>query len=487
MAKGTKRKENKAKAAAKNRSQWKNAAWEGRFTEAVDPDVAAFTSSFLFDRCLYPYDIAGSIAHTEGLVRAGLLTPTERKRLVKGLKEIEAEMAEETGSEIGLNGAPLDEDVHMHIERRLVEKVGEVGGKLHTGRSRNDQVALDLRLYLRTEIEQIVEQIVALQKNLVVQAEEHIKTVVPGYTHLQRAQPISLAHTFLAYYEMLERDRTRLLDGLKRLNQMPLGAGALAGNSFSIDRLHVARLLGFPQVTANSLDTVSDRDFVTEFLSAASILMMHLSRWAEDWILWASAEFGFIDLPDRYCTGSSMMPQKKNPDLLELIRGKTGRVYGALLALLTVLKGLPLSYNRDLQEDKEPLFNAVTTLRSGLRIMTNLTKEARFNDTKMKAATQEGSLLATDLADYLVEKGLPFRQAHRVVGKIVLKALDEGRPFEGWALETFQGFSALFEQDLFSRLTLSGSIEKKGGIGGTSRKSIRSQIRKVKRKWKNDK
>ncbi|HIE64679.1 MAG TPA: argininosuccinate lyase [Nitrospiria bacterium] len=460
-------------------------AWEGRFTEAVDSDVAAFTSSFAFDRCLYLYDIEGSIAHTEGLVRAGLLTPAEKKRLVKGLKAIRSEMAEET--ETVKAGTSQDEDIHMHIERRLVEKVGELGGKLHTGRSRNDQVALDLRLYLRTEIEQIVGQIVALQKNLVVQAEEHINTVVPGYTHLQRAQPISLAHTFLAYYEMLERDRTRLLDGLKRLNQMPLGAGALAGNSFSIDRMHVARLLGFSQVTANSLDTVSDRDFVTEFLSNASILMMHLSRWAEDWILWASMEFGFIDLPDRYCTGSSMMPQKKNPDLLELIRGKTGRVYGALLTLLTVLKGLPLSYNRDLQEDKEPLFNTVVTLRSALRIMTDLTKGVRFNDTKMRAATEEGSLLATDLADYLVEKGLPFRQAHRVSGKIVLKALEEGKPFEGWALETFQSFSPLFKQDLYGRLTFSGSIDKKGGIGGTSRKSIRNEIRKIKRKFKNDK
>ncbi|MFQ5578971.1 MAG: argininosuccinate lyase [Nitrospiria bacterium] len=477
---------NKGKTSGSNKSEWKNAAWEGRFTEAVDPDVAAFTSSFLFDRCLYPYDIEGSIAHTEGLVRAGLLTPAEKKCLVKGLKEIEAEMAEEGLVELARNRAVLDEDIHMHVERRLVEKVGEVGGKLHTGRSRNDQVALDLRLYLRSEIRQIVEQINTLQRNLAAQAEDHVDTIVPGYTHLQRAQPVSLAHTLLAYYEMLERDRTRLLDGLKRMNQMPLGAGALAGNSFSIDRLHVARLLGFSQVTANSLDTVCDRDFVTEFLSSASILMMHLSRWAEDWILWASTEFGFIDLPDRYCTGSSMMPQKKNPDLLELIRGKTGRVYGALLTLLTVLKGLPLSYNRDLQEDKEPLFNTVNTLQSGLRIMTNLTKEARFNSAKMKAATEEGALLATDLADYLVEKGLPFRQAHRVSGKIVLKALDEGKPFEGWTLDVFKAFSPLFEQDLFDRLTLTGSIEKKGGIGGTSTKSIRMQIRKIKRRWKNE-
>ncbi|MFQ5779633.1 MAG: argininosuccinate lyase [Nitrospiria bacterium] len=483
MVKGTKRKESKGKSVPKNRGRWGDTAWEGRFAEATDPDVARFTTSFLFDRCLYPYDIAGSIAHTEGLARAGLLTPAEKRRLVKGLKEIESEMAKERDGEAGREGKLPDEDIHMHIERRLVEKVGEVGGKLHTGRSRNDQIALDLRLYLRAETRRIVDQIELLQKGLIAQAEAHVETVVPGYTHLQRAQPVSLAHYFLAYYEMLARDRTRLLDGLKRLDQMPLGAGALAGNSFSIDRRYIARLLDFSEVTANSLDTVSDRDFVTEFLSAASILMMHLSRWAEDWILWASTEFGFIDLPDRYCTGSSMMPQKKNPDLLELIRGKTGRVYGALITLLTLLKGLPLTYNRDLQEDKEPIFDAVATLRSALQMMINLTGEVRFRGDKMKKAAQEGSLLATDLADYLVVKGLPFRQAHHVVGKIVFRALEEKKPFERWTLDAFQAFSSLFEKDLFDHLSLTGSLQKKGGIGGTSGQSIMRQIRKIKQKW----
>ncbi len=456
-------------------------AWEGRFTEATDPEVERFTSSFSFDRRLYRYDIQGSIAHTEALGRAGLLTERERDTLVRGLKEIEAEIAAE-GAQI--QAAPADEDIHMHIERRLVEKVGEVGGKLHTGRSRNDQVALDLRLYLREETRTVAEQIRSVQRALVAQAESNIDTILPGYTHLQRAQPISLAHYLLAYYEMLERDRGRLLDSLKRLDQMPLGAGALAGNSFGIDRLAVARALGFSEVTANSLDTVSDRDLVVEFLSAASILMMHLSRWAEDWILWASSEFRFIDLPDRFCTGSSMMPQKKNPDVLELIRGKTGRVYGSLLTLLTLLKGLPLSYNRDLQEDKEPLFNATDTVKSALRLMADLVRQVSFKRERMLESTREGFLLATDLADYLVFKGLPFRQAHKVIGKIVRQSLAEGRPMEGWTLAELQAFSPLFQEDVFDCFSLAGSLQRKGGTGGTSPQSIEAEIRKIKRKLK---
>ncbi|MDC4206801.1 MAG: argininosuccinate lyase [Candidatus Manganitrophus sp.] len=438
-------------------------AWEGRFTEATDPEVERFTSSFSFDRRLYRYDIQGSIAHTEALGRAGLLTEGERDTLIRGLKEIEAEIAAEGDR---LQAAAADEDIHMHIERRLVEKVGEVGGKLHTGRSRNDQIALDLRLYLREETRALLELIRSVQRALVTQAESHIGTVLPGYTHLQRAQPISLAHQLLAYYEMLERDRGRLTDCLKRIDQMPLGAGALAGNSFGINREVVARALGFSEVTANSLDTVSDRDFIVEFLSAASILMMHLSRWAEDWILWASSEFRFIDLPDRFCTGSSMMPQKKNPDVLELIRGKTGRVYGSLLALLTLLKGLPLSYNRDLQEDKEPLFNTVDTVKSAVRLLADLVRQVSFRKERMLEATQEGFLLATDLADYLVPKGLPFRQAHKVAGKIVRRSLEEGRPMEGWTLAELQTFSPLFAGDVFECFSLTGSLQRKGGSAG---------------------
>lgn len=456
-------------------------AWEGRFTEATDPEVERFTSSFSFDRRLFQYDIQGSIAHTEALGRAGLLTEGEQDTLIRGLKEIEAEIAVE-GDQI--QAAPNDEDIHMHIERRLVEKVGEVGGKLHTGRSRNDQIALDLRLYLREETRTLLELIRSVQRALVAQAESHVDTVLPGYTHLQRAQPISLAHQLLAYYEMLERDRGRLTDCLKRIDQMPLGAGALAGNSFGINREAVARALGFSEVTANSLDTVSDRDFIVEFLSAASILMMHLSRWAEDWILWASTEFGFIALPDRFCTGSSMMPQKKNPDVLELIRGKTGRVYGSLLTLLTLLKGLPLSYNRDLQEDKEPLFNTVDTVKSAVRLLADLVRQVSFRKERMLEATQEGFLLATDLADYLVPKGLPFRQAHKVAGKIVRQSLEEGRPMEGWTLAELQTFSPLFEGDVFECFSLTGALQRKRGIGGTSFQSIGAEIRKIKRKLK---
>ena len=464
-------------------SRWENAAWEGRFAEAADPDAAAFSTSFTFDRVLYRHDIRGSIAHTEGLARAGLITPAEQQALAQALKEIEREMADEAGPPLS-PGGPLDEDIHMHIERRLVEKVGDIGGKLHTGRSRNDQIALDLKLYLREKTEETLRRIDGLQKALVARAEAEIDTFLPGYTHLQRAQPVSLAHHLLAYVEMLERDRGRFLDSLKRLDRMPLGAGALAGNSFGIDRRAVARALGFSAVTANSLDTVCDRDFVAEYLSDAALLMMHLSRWAEDWILWASTEFGYLSLPDRLATGSSMMPQKKNPDLLELVRGKTGRVYGSLTTLLTLLKGLPLSYNRDLQEDKEPLFDTVRTVLGALKIMTRLTNEVRFNRERMRDAAGEGLLLATDLADYLVTKGLPFRRAHKVIGKMVLHALNEKKPFETWDLAAFRAFSPLFEADLFDSLSLEGAIDRKRGIGGTARRSIRAEIQRIKGRWR---
>jgi argininosuccinate lyase len=454
-------------------------AWAGRFSEATDPAVEQFTSSFAFDRRLYAYDIQGSVAHVQALRRAKLLTRTEATTLIRGLHDIQGEM------DRGLwEVAPSDEDIHMHIERRLTEKVGPVGGKIHTGRSRNDQVALDLRLYLRAETHAILSHIRTVQERLVAQAETHLNVILPGYTHLQRAQPISLAHALLAYHEMLERDRLRFLDSLKRLDQMPLGSGALAGNSFALDRAAVARELGFSQVTANSLDAVSDRDFVIEFLSSASLLMMHLSRWAEDWILWASSEFGFVDLPDAYCTGSSMMPQKKNPDVLELIRGRTGRVYGALMTLLTVLKGLPLSYNRDLQEDKEPLFGTVDTLKSALFHMARIIQAARFNTQRMAAAVGDGFIVATDLADYLVTRGLPFRQAHHVVGLIVQQGLAEGKPLARWKLDEFRAFSDLFDADLFERLSPAGSCAQRGGIGGTATASIQQAIRKIKKQWK---
>jgi len=464
------------------KSAWTNKAWEGRFSDATDPRIEQFTASFSYDHILYPYDIQGSLAHVEGLFRAGILTLSERTTLQRGLAEIEAEMSAEGSNSPSPLVSSNDEDIHMHIERRLIDKVGEVGGKLHTGRSRNDQVALDLRLYLRKKTNDIMTAIQQLQGQLVALAETHLTTVLPGYTHMQRAQPISLAHYLLAYYEMLERDRTRFQDGFKRMDQMPLGVGALAGNGFSIDRRAMAQQLGFRGVTENSLDTVSDRDFVVEFLSAASLTMTHFSRWAEEWVLWASTEFGFIDLPDRFCTGSSMMPQKKNPDMLELIRGKTGRVYGSLLAILVVLKGLPLTYNRDLQEDKESLFDGVKTLEETLAVMSLLLQQVRFNKSRMQQATEEGALLATDLADYLVLKGMPFRQAHHLIGKIVRHALDKEIPIERWTLAMFQHFSPLFEQGLFKRLSVASSIAHKKSVGGTSMSSIRIAIAKIKRR-----
>ncbi len=409
-------------------------------------------------------------------MRAGLLTSAECRTLTRGLIEIEAEIACEI--EKGTAVSSQDEDIHMHVERRLTGKVGPVGGKLHTGRSRNDQVALDLRLYLREETGRLLMQIDAVQQALVAQAERHIMTILPGYTHLQRAQPVSLAHLLLAYHEMLERDRGRLVDMNKRLDRMPLGSGALSGDGFGLDRAAVARALGFRQPTANSLDAVSDRDFVAEFLSAAAILMMHLSRWAEEWILWTTSEFGFIDLPDAFCTGSSMMPQKKNPDVLELIRGKTGRVFGSWLTLLTVMKGLPLSYNRDLQEDKEPLFDTVDTLQGVLALLAKMVPEVRFHTERMREAASEGFLLATDLADHLTAQGMPFREAHHLVGRMVRRGIEESRPFSAWTPEEFLSFSPLFDRHL--KLSLEAALAKRSGIGGTSLRSIRSAIRKIK-------
>jgi len=454
---------------------WQNTAWEGRFSEPTDAAVARFTASFAVDRRLYRHDIRGSIAHAEALMRAGRLTRAECRTLVKGLTAIEAEITVEKESP-----SYRDEDIHMHIERRLTEKVGPVGGKLHTGRSRNDQVALDLRLYLRDEIATLLSQIEAVQQALVARAEAEIDLILPGYTHLQRAQPVSLAHHLLAYYEMLARDAGRLRDAAARIDEMPLGSGALAGAGFPIDRDAVARALGFSRPTANSLDAVSDRDFVIEFLAAASILMVHLSRWAEEWILWASSEFGFIDLPDAFCTGSSMMPQKKNPDVLELIRGKTGRVFGALTAILTVMKGLPLAYNRDMQEDKAPLFDTVDTLQTSLALLARLVPKVRFNAERMRAAAGEGFLLATDLADYLTEKGLPFRQSHHLVGRIVRQGIVDQKPLSAWTLSDFRRFSPLFGDDL--HLSLDTALSRRAVIGGTARSSILAALRKIRKK-----
>ncbi|MFQ5893584.1 MAG: argininosuccinate lyase, partial [Nitrospinota bacterium] len=384
--------------------------WAGRFEEEMAREVEEFTASVNFDRRLYREDIDGSIAHARMLAHRGIIAQGEAEAIVRELETIREEIGQ------GDFEWKLEhEDVHMNIEAALIERLGEVGAKLHTGRSRNDQVALDMRLYVKRAAGDLVEAAVNLQKALLDPAERYLDAVMPGYTHLQRAQPVLLAHHLLAYFEMLERDKGRLSDCARRADVSPLGAGALAGSTLPLDPGFVAQELGFAETFRNSMDAVSDRDFVVEFLSACAILMMHLSRLAEEIVLWSSAEFGFVELSDAYATGSSMMPQKKNPDVAELVRAKTGRAYGHLVAMLTVLKGLPLSYNRDLQEDKEGLFDAVDTALACLKVMAGMLRTLKVNEARMRGAVEEGFLLATDLAEYLVRKGMPFREAHRVV------------------------------------------------------------------------
>ncbi|MGH7961259.1 MAG: argininosuccinate lyase [Candidatus Binatia bacterium] len=449
-------------------------AWAGRFVESSNPIMEAFTSSLAFDKRLALYDIRGSVAHCRMLVKQKILTRAEGEKIVKGLERVQREL--ERGRFAFL---PSDEDIHMAIERRLTEKIGSLGGKLHTARSRNDQVLLDVRLYLRDEMTTIQQLLRALQRQLARLAKRYSAVVMPGYTHLQRAQPVLLAHHLLAYYEMLGRDRERLQQCGERVNVLPLGAGALAGTTLPIDRHHVARLLGFARVSENSLDTVADRDFLVEFLSACAILCMHLSRLAEELVLWASSEFGFIELPDAFATGSSMMPQKKNPDVPELIRGKTGRVYGHLVALLTVLKGLPLSYNRDLQEDKEPVFDTVDTVKGALTVLEAMLPQIIFREDRLREAALGGFTLATDVADYLVEKGLPFRQAHAVVGAVVRWCVAENKRLEQLSLEEWQHFSPLFGQDISSRLSLESAIERRRSYGGTARANVQRRLKSI--------
>lgn len=454
--------------------------WGGRFAEVTDLEVEAFTASISHDRRLFRQDIEGSIAHAKALGEIRILSRREVERIVKGLKEICHEMERENPCT-----APIqDEDIHMHIEKRLIAKIGEAGKKLHTGRSRNDQVATDLRLYLREEILQITQKVVALQRSLVGLAHREIDTILPGYTHLQRAQPVLLAHLLLAYVEMLERDRERFGNTLERLNVLPLGSGALAGTNFPIPREKVAKMLGFKRISRNSLDAVSDRDFVVEFLSSSSMLMMHLSRFSEDMILWSSTEFGFIHLPDRFCTGSSMMPQKKNPDVLELVRGKTGRVYGTLVSLLTILKGLPLSYNRDLQEDKEPLFDSVDTVKGSLSILARLVAAMRVDRDRMAQAAGEGALMATDMADDLVAQGVPFRQAHSIVGNVVRYGFEQKRPLEQLTLEELKRISSHFEQGMLDGLSVQQSVARKKTSGGTAPALVQKEVLAWKKRWK---
>lgn len=448
--------------------------WSGRFKSETNRQVEQFTASLPFDRRLYAQDITGSIAWARALAQAKVLTKDEAARIAEGLKTVRKSI-EDGRAEFSTR----DEDIHMAVERLLTEKIGPLGGKLHTGRSRNDQVALDLRLYLRDEIKLCIDLIQALQSALVAKAKNHIDVVLPGYTHLQRAQPIRYAHYLLAYYEMLDRDRQRFLDGFQRVNVLPLGSGALAGTNYPINREELAEALGFPSVTQNSLDAVSDRDGAIEFLASAGILMMHLSRFCEELVLWSTDEFGFLELPDAFCTGSSLMPQKKNPDVPELIRAKTGRVYGHLMALLTVMKGLPLAYNRDLQEDKEAVFDSVDTVKASLSILTELVGSLAVRREAVARATQTGFLLATEMADYLVEKGLPFRQAHEVVGRIVRSCLDRKRDLRQIPLKELQKFSGLFRKDIVGYLDPEASLERKQSTGATARKRVLERIRRI--------
>lgn len=458
---------------ARGRSDATGGLIRGRFARARLPEVEAFTASLPFDRRLYRHDIRGSIAHARMLAGVGLLRRVEGTKIVAGLRAIEREIA------AGRFRFELaDEDIHLAIERRLTERIGAPGRKLHTARSRNDQVALDLRLYLRDELGEVIALVGDLRRMLIALAHRNLDTVMPGYTHLQRAQPITLAHHLAAYVEMLSRDRERFAQALERTAVMPLGAGALAGTTLPIDRHAVARELGFKRISENSLDAVSDRDFVVDFLSAAALGAVHLSRMAEEIILWSSAEFGFVALPDEFSTGSSMMPHKKNPDLLELIRGKSGRVIGDLMAMLTVLKGLPLAYNSDLQEDKERVFDALDTLKPALRVLAMLWPRLKFDAAAMRAAAG-GFALATDLAEYLVRHGVAFRRAHEIVGALVREASAAGRSLEDFTLAELRRHSAAFGRDALRGMTAAGSVRARNLPGGPAVTAMRRYLRRL--------
>jgi argininosuccinate lyase len=451
--------------------------WGGRFSEEPDPLVDRFTRSFEFDRRLLREDIAGSRAYARALAVAGVLTAAEQQEIDQGLKEIASEMEAPTENQPG--DVAIPEDIHMAVEQWLIQKIGPLGGKLHTGRSRNDQVALDLRLYVKAAGGQLVDAIGDVQSALLSRAEEHLETVMPGYTHTQRAQPVLLAHHLLAYIEMLRRDRGRFADALERADVSPLGAGALAGSGFPIDRAALARDLGFSSASANSLDAVSDRDFVLEVLSACSIVMLHLSRLCGEIVLWTSAEFGFATLPDALASGSSMMPNKKNPCAAELVRAKSGRVAGDLVSMLIVLKGLPLAYNRDLQEDKEALFDSVDTTMACLEVTERLIRAIQFDREAMRKAAIAGYTLATEAADYLARKGTPFRDAHRVTGQIVARAIATNRGIEDFSLDELKQFSPLFEADIFDHLTLEGALKSRDVIGGTAPVRVKEALSHV--------
>lgn len=449
-------------------------AWSGRFDEPVAELVKRYTASVDFDKRLAVFDIQGSLAHAHMLGVQGIISQADVKAIEAGLAEILAEI------QAGKFEWLLDlEDVHLNIEKRLTDKIGDAGKRLHTGRSRNDQVATDVRLWLRATVDDVLAGIRKLQLSLLDLAEQHAETIMPGFTHLQVAQPVTFGHHLMAYFEMLKRDAERFADARKRINRLPLGAAALAGTSYPIDRVLVASKLGFDGVCENSLDAVSDRDFAIEFSAAASVLMMHLSRFSEELILWSSPRFGFVDIADRFCTGSSIMPQKKNPDVPELVRGKSGRVYGHLMGLLTLMKGQPLAYNKDNQEDKEPLFDIADTLLVTLEIYADMLRGVKVNQANMRQAALEGFSTATDLADYLVKKGLPFRDAHEVVALAVKLGVQRGCDLADMPLETLQKFSALIAEDVYNVLTLEGSVASRDHIGGTAPNQVKQAIQQA--------
>lgn len=450
-----------------SKSSDQNKLWGGRFSEPTDAFVEAFTASVEFDQRMYKQDIEGSRAHARMLAKVGVLTDDDLQTLLQGLDQVEQEIAEGR-----FEWSLSREDVHMNIEARLTELVGDAGKRLHTGRSRNDQVATDIRLYLREQIGYAIAEIRRLQTGLLDLAEREAGTIMPGFTHLQVAQPVTFGHHLLAWFENMQRDASRLADCATRLNVLPLGAAALAGTTYPIDRHFTAEQLHFDDVCRNSLDAVSDRDFAIEFCAASAILMTHLSRFSEELVLWASAQFDFIDLPDRFCTGSSIMPQKKNPDVPELVRGKTGRVNGHLISLLTLMKSQPLAYNKDNQEDKEPIFDTIDTILGSLRAFADMIPAITAKKENMYKAAKQGFSTATDLADYLVVKGLPFRDAHEVVGKAVALGVETRRDLSEMELEELQGFSDIIQQDVFEVLTLEGSVAARNHIGGTAPKQV---------------
>ncbi|GED34263.1 argininosuccinate lyase [Brevibacillus centrosporus] len=445
--------------------------WGGRFTKPTNQLVEEYTASISFDQKMWRQDIVGSLAHVAMLGKCGILPMEEVRQIIAGLKKVKEKI--EHGQ------APFlvaHEDVHMNIEKMLIEEIGPVGGKLHTGRSRNDQVALDMHLFLREKLMEIIQLAMYLQEAMIEQANQHLDTVMPGYTHLQRAQPVLFGYHLMAYVSMLQRDIERMTETWKRVNVLPLGAGALAGTTFPIDRAFVAELLQFDNIYQNSMDAVSDRDFIVEFLADASLLMAHLSRLCEELVIWSSQEFSFVELDDAFCTGSSIMPQKKNPDVAELVRGKTGRVYGNLVGLLTVLKGLPMAYNKDMQEDKEGMFDTVTTIHGALALLTPMIQTMQVRTERMRQAVTNDFSNATDLADYLVRKDMPFRQAHEVVGRAVLYCIEQQKYLLDLSVEEFQSFSEVIGEDVYEALAVETVVNARNVLGGTARNQVEQQI-----------